>query len=107
LAISPPTGPITTRQAFDLTLIANTGGAALTGFTASIDGLDVSGPLAACLQAAGTLTGPVTGPVLSCHGLSGGLLSGFFGTGPHTLSVAVTLADGRTIADAATWLIRP
>jgi hypothetical protein len=103
LRISPPSGPLTLAQAFDLVLVADTGGAAVTRVTGALDGQDMSGPLAACLQPAGTLTGPVTGVFLSCPGLSGG----FLGPGAHTLAVTVALGDGRTLADTASWTVRP
>ena len=66
----------------------------------------MSGPLAACLAPAGSLR-RVTGPILACRGLSGRMLAGFFGTGAHTLAVTLTLSDGRTISDSATWTILP
>ena len=71
-----------------------------------IDGQDVSGPLNACMAPAGSLRG-VTGSILACRGLSGRMLAGFFGTGAHTLAVSVTLSDGRSISDSATWTIVP
>lgn len=105
LAISPPTGPITFRQAFDLSVMAATGGAAVTGISGTIDGQNVSGPLAACLRPTAALGG-VQGTIFTCRGLSGGFLAGIFGTGAHTLSITMSLSDGRTITNDATWTIR-
>jgi hypothetical protein len=105
LAISPPTGAIAFNQQFDIALMAATSGATLTGVTGSIDGLDVSGPLAGCLQPTGPLSG-VQGGILTCRGLSGSYLAGIFGLGAHTFSVNLLLSDGRTISDSVTWTIR-
>lgn len=104
LAISPPTGPITINQAFDLSVMAATNGAAITSLSGAIDGQDVSGPLAACLQPTAALSG-VQGAIFTCRGLSGGFLAGILGTGAHTLSINVSLSDGRTITNSATWTI--
>jgi hypothetical protein len=106
LAISPPTGPMTLAQQFDLSIMAATGGAAMTGISGTIDGLDVSGPLAACLQPTAALSG-VQGGILTCRGLSGGFLAGIFGVGAHTMNVSMALSDGRVITDSATWTIHP
>jgi hypothetical protein len=106
LAVSPPTSRITTRQQFDLSIMAATGGAVPTAIRGNINGLDVSGPLAGCLQPTAALRG-VQGLILTCRGLSGGFLAGIFGIGAHTLSVSMTLSDGRVISDSATWTIRP
>jgi hypothetical protein len=105
LAISPPTGAIAFNQQFDIALMAATNGATLTGITGSIDGLNVTGPLAACLRPTSLLTG-VQGGILTCRGISGGFLAGIFGLGAHTFSVSLTLSDGRTISDSVTWSIR-
>ncbi len=105
LAISPPTGPITVNQEFDLSVMAATNGAAVTGMSGNIDGQDISGPLAACLQPTAPLSG-VAGAIYTCRGLSGGFLAGILGDGAHTLSINVSLSDGRTITDSATWTIR-
>ena len=104
LSISPPTGPITINQEFDLSVMAATNGAAVTGMSGNIDGQDVSGPLAACLQPTSPLSG-VAGSIYTCRGLSGGFLAGVLGAGAHTLSINVSLSDGRTITDSATWTI--
>lgn len=106
LAISPPTGPVTLSQQFDLSIVASTDGAGLAGISGTIDGVNVSGPLAACLQPTGLLHG-VTGGILTCRGLSGGFLAGIFGVGAHALTVSLTLTDGRVITDTAIWTIRP
>lgn len=105
LAISPPTGPLTLNQQFDISLMADTKGAGLAGITGTIDGMNVSGPLAGCLQPTGLLTG-VQGGILTCRGISGAFLAGIFGVGPHTFTVSLTLTDGSVISDTVTWTIR-
>jgi hypothetical protein len=105
LAISPPTGVLAFNQQFDIALMAATNGATLTGITGSIDGLNVTGPLAGCLRPTSLLSG-VQGGILTCRGISGGFLAGIFGLGAHTFNVSLTLSDGRTISDSVTWTIR-
>jgi hypothetical protein len=107
LAVSPPTGPITMNQAFDLAVMADTGGAAVVGISGTIDGLNVSGPLAACLAPTTPLGGLVQGQTFACRGLSGRFLAGIFGPGAHTIAITAALSDGRTISGDATWTIRP
>ena len=103
LRISPPSGVVTLRQGFDLAVLADTGGVRVTDVTGTLDGVDVSGPLRACLQPAGRLTGPVAGEVRICPGLSGG----FLGPGERTLRIVMTLEDARTLTDQVTWSVRP
>ena len=103
LAVLPPSGTMTLQQGFDLAVAADPGGAAVTDVNGTLDGQDVAAPLGACLRPVDRLTGPVTGEVWICRGLSGGVL----GAGDHVLGISLSLTDGRTLSDQVTWNVRP
>jgi hypothetical protein len=98
LTLSPPTGTYTSRQGFDIVLLANPEGGTIASGTATFNGVDVTGILAGCIRpgmAAGGVTsfrcpnigGPVTGP------------------GTHTLVVRLVTGDGRLVQRLVTWTV--
>lgn len=100
LDVSPPSGPLTTTQAFDLAIFVGTGGLGILNGLAAFDGRDVTGVLLACLV---TEPLPGGGVVFRCPGLSGAAL----GAGPHTFRVDVNLSDGSALTRMVTWEVRP
>jgi hypothetical protein len=100
LLLSPPSGPHLGTQRLEVTLIVPGTTARASGTTAALDGADISAAAAACLVARpGVLIGAGHGWVFHCPGLTAAEL----GPGPHTLAIAVDLADGTRVTDVVTW----
>jgi len=98
LTISPPTGTYTSRQLFDIVLLVDPQGRALSGGSALFNGIDVSGAIASCLRA-----GSAPGGVASyrCPNI-GGVATG---PGTHTFVVRLQLADGTLVQRSVTWTV--
>jgi Domain of unknown function (DUF4394) len=98
LTISPPTGTYTTRQLFDIVLLADPQGRSVSGGTALFNGIDVSGVIASCLRA-----GTAAGGVLSfrCPNIGGGVT----GTGAHSFVIRLQLSDGTLVQRGVTWTV--
>ena len=102
LTISPPSGNYATFQEFDLVLILKSASPPVGG-TATLDGVDVTSVLNACLALAQPEAIPGGGTALRCPRLAGNV----FTPGPRVLKVTVTAANGTTMTDTVTWQIRP
>jgi hypothetical protein len=98
LTLSPPTGTYTSRQAFDIVLLANFQGGTIAGGTATFNGGDVSGILAGCLRP-GTAAGGVTS--FRCPNIGGPVT----GPGTHTFVIRLVTGDGRIVQRAVTWTV--
>jgi hypothetical protein len=100
LTLSPPTGTYTTRQAFDLVLLADAQGRSVASGTVTFDGLDVTSFVAACVR-----PGAGAGGVISfrCPGIGGPII----GAGMHTISVRLVMNDGSVVQRAVTWTVVP
>lgn len=105
LMISPGTGTYTTRQRFDLVLIADSQGRAITTGTATFDGIDVTPFLASCIIPGVTMapsrfttTGLTT---FRCPNLGGPVV----GPGEHTLQVRLVLSDGSPMQSSVSWRV--
>jgi uncharacterized protein DUF4394 len=98
LTLSPPTGIYASRQAFDLVLLANPQGGAVTGGTATFNGADVSGILAGCFR-----FGTAAGGIISfrCPNIGGPIT----GPGTHTFVVRLVTGDGRVVQRSVTWTV--
>jgi hypothetical protein len=104
LHISPATGTYLTTQAFDIELVAQTAGQGIVGGAVTLDGVDVTAPLAGCLAAhVGALSLGTPAVVARCPGLTAGAL----GAGSHTLAARLDLSGGGSLSDAATWDVVP
>ena len=98
LTLSPPTGTYTSRQAFDLVLLADAQGRSVASGTATFDGLDVTSFLAGCIR-----PGIGAGGVVSfrCPGIGGPVT----GAGTHTFTVRLVMNDGSIVQRAVTWTV--
>lgn len=96
LALSPGTGSYTSKQRFDLVILANLLGRGLVSGTATFDGANVTSFLASCVVPGTASTGAVT---LRCPNLGGPVV----GPGSHVLDVTLLLTDGSQIRSAVTW----
>lgn len=98
LTISPPTGIYTSRQLFDIVLLVDSQGRALSGGSVLFNGSDVTGAIASCVR-----PGSAPGGVASyrCPNI-GGVATG---PGTHTLVVRLQLADGTLVQRAVTWTV--
>jgi glucose/arabinose dehydrogenase len=97
LTLSPPSGDYVLTQAFDLVLIV-AGGGVLTGGSATLNGVDRSADLRACLTLGVLASG---GTTLRCPGLGGPRL----GAGTHVLAVTLTFAGSPSLSQTVTWRI--
>ena len=97
--ISPQSGFITRNGTFDLVVFAPP---PVVGASATLNGVDVTGPLSACIL--GTRVDG-KGHTLRCPGLSGALLQAVFGPGPYVLTVTLHFNDGSSATESATWEI--
>jgi hypothetical protein len=100
LTLSPPTGTYTTRQSFDLVLLADPQGRAVAAGTASFNGQDVTPFLAACLRQGAGAAGLVS---LRCADIGGPVV----GAGTHTLQVRLVMSDGSAVQRSVTWTVIP
>jgi len=98
LTLSPPTGTYTTRQAFDLVMLADTQGRSVASGTATFDGLDVTSVVAACIRPGAGAGGLVS---FRCPDLGGPVI----GAGTHTFSVRLVMNDGSVVQRAVTWTV--
>jgi len=100
LTLSPPTGTYSTRQSFDLVLLADTQGRAVTTGTATFDGFDVTSFVAGCIR-----PGTGAGGVLSfrCPDIGGPVI----GPGTHTFQVRLVMSDGSLVQRMVTWTVVP
>jgi hypothetical protein len=98
LALSPPSGVYVTTQGFDLVLHLGAGAPAIAGGRATLDGTDVTGPLAACVAPEAL---PGGGVAFRCGGLTGALL----GAGTHTLAVRLDFADASSATATVIWQV--
>jgi hypothetical protein len=100
LTLSPPTGTYTTRQSFDLVLLADTQGRSVAAGTATFDGFDVTSFVAGCIR-----PGTGAGGVLSfrCPDIGGPVT----GPGTHTFQVRLVMSDGSLVQRMVTWTVVP
>jgi hypothetical protein len=98
VTISPPAGDYALTQGFDLAILVNRPGRTITGGRATLNGVDVTQSLAACVTATALGGGSVA---LVCPGVPAALL----GPGLSTLEVTLTFDDGSSAGDAVTWTV--
>lgn len=100
LTLSPPTGTYSSRQAFDLVILANPQGGAVASGTATFNGADVTSILAGCLR-----LGTAEGGIISfrCPNIGGPVT----GPGTHTFVVRLVTGDGRVVQRSVTWTVVP
>ena len=98
LTLSPPTGTYTSRQAFDIVLLASPQGGSIASGTATFNGADVTSILAGCIRP-GTAAGGVTS--FRCPNIGGPVT----GPGTHTLVVQLVTGDGRIVQRLVTWTV--
>ena len=98
LLISPPTGTYTSRQNFDIVLLADLQGRGLAAGTVTFNGLDVTSVIASCVVV-GTAANGVTS--LRCPGIGGAVT----GSGTHTFVVRLNLDDGTLVQRTVTWTV--
>ncbi len=98
LIVSPPSGTYSSRQAFDIVLLADLQGRALTGGTATFNAIPVTAFLTSCLR-----PGSAAGGVLSfrCPNVGGPAT----GPGTHTFVVRLQLSDGTPVQRSVTWTV--
>ncbi len=98
LIVSPPSGTYTTRQAFDIVLLADPQGRTITGGTATFNAMPVTAFLASCIRP-GTAAGGVMS--LRCANVGGPAT----GAGTHTFVVRLQLSDGTVVQRSVTWTV--
>jgi hypothetical protein len=98
LLVSPAPGAYAASQSFDLVIVLDAAGRAITGAQVTFDEADVTSIVAGCAVAGTLPTGQLT---FRCPGLPADAL----GLGTHLFRVTVTLSDGSTVADGAVWQI--
>jgi Domain of unknown function (DUF4394) len=98
LVISPPSGTYSSRQAFDIVLLADPQGRTVAGGTATFNGISVTSFLTGCLRA-----GSAAGGVLSlrCPNVGGPVT----GAGTHSFVVRLQLSDGTLVQRSVTWTV--
>jgi hypothetical protein len=96
LTVSPPSGTYTSRQAFDIVLLADPQGRTVTGGTATFNTASVTAFLASCIR-----PGMAAGGVVSfrCANVGGPVT----GPGVHTFVVRLQLSDGTLVQRSVTW----
>ena len=95
-----PTGTFASGDVFDLVLVLLAPGRTIVGAQATFDGVDVLGPLAACLVPSVLPTGEQT---FTCPDIPAGVL----GPGPHTLVVTIAFENGTSVTGAAILQLAP
>lgn len=98
LTLSPPTGTYTSRQSFDLVLLADAPGRTVTSGTGTFNGLDVTSFLATCIRPGIGAAGIVS---FRCPGLGGPVV----GAGTHTFQVRLVMSDGSQVQRSVTWTV--
>lgn len=98
LMVSPPTGTYTSRQNFDIVLLANLNGRGLASGSFRFDGVDLTGAFASCVVAG---TGPTGVVSLRCPNVGGRAT----GAGTHTVVVRLVLDDGTQVQRSVTWTV--
>ena len=98
LILSPPSGTYTSRQNFDIVLLADPQGRSVTGGTALFNGLDVSAVVGACILPGAAAAGVVS---FRCPDI-GGVVTG---PGTHTFTVRLQLSDGSVVQRSVTWTV--
>jgi hypothetical protein len=98
VTISPATGTYTSRQNFDIVLLADLQGRALVGGSVTFNGLDVTGVIASCLRP-GTAAGGVAS--FRCPNIGGAVT----GAGTHSFVVRLQFSDGTTVQRGVTWTV--
>lgn len=96
LTVSPPTGTYTSRQSFDIVMLADLQGRNLAGGSITFNGLDVTSVIASCVRTGTTTTGVVS---LRCPNIGGPVT----GAGTHTFVVRLNLNDGTLVQRTVTW----
>lgn len=96
LTISPPSGTYTSRQNFDIVLLADVQGRTFASGSVTFNGIDISGPFAACLRPGTTATGIAS---FRCPNI-GGVATG---PGTHTFVVRLVLTDGTVVQRTVSW----
>lgn len=96
LTISPPSGTYSSRQAFDIVLLADPQGRAITGGTATFNGLAVTGFLMSCLRPGTAAGGNVS---FRCPNVGGPVT----GPGTHSFVVRLQLSDGTLVQRSVIW----
>ena len=99
LSISPPTGTYTTRQVFDIVLLADPQGASVASGSVLFNGLDVTGIIASCVRVGST--GSMVS--LRCPNVGGPVM----GPGTHIFLVRLQLSDGTSVQRSVTWTVLP
>ena len=99
LVVSPPSGTYTSSQAFDIVLLADPQGQAITGGTATFNAMPVTAFLSSCLR-----PGTAAGGMLSfrCPNVGGPAT----GAGTHTFVVRLQLSDGAVVQRSVTWNVQ-
>jgi hypothetical protein len=100
LTLSPPTGTYTTRQSFDLVLLAETQGRTVVSGTVTFDGFDVTSFVVGCIRP-GTGAGGVVS--FRCPDIGGPVI----GPGTHTFLVRLVMSDGSLVQRQVTWTVVP
>jgi Domain of unknown function (DUF4394) len=98
LTVSPPSGTYTTRQVFDIVLLADPQGRTISGGTATFNAIPVTGLLASCIRP-GTAAGGMVS--LRCPNVGGPAT----GAGTHTFVVRLQLSDGTLVQRSVTWTV--
>ena len=98
LVVSPPSGTYTTRQAFDIVLLADPQGQAISGGMATFNAMPVTAFLTSCLRP-GTGAGGMTS--FRCPNVGGPAT----GPGTHTFVVRLQLSDGTIVQRSVTWTV--
>ena len=98
LIVSPPSGTYSSRQAFDIVLLADPQGRTVTGGTATFNAIPVTAFLTSCLR-----PGTAAGGVMSfrCPNVGGPAT----GPGTHTFVVRLQLSDGSVVQRSVTWTV--
>lgn len=96
LTVSPGSGEYPASHRFDLVLVLRGPVVGLLGGQATLDDVDVTGPLTACARIGSLETGGLT---IRCPGLVAGAL----GLGTHTFQATLFLSDGSIVEGGAVW----
>jgi hypothetical protein len=98
LILSPPTGTYTSRQEFDIVLLADLQGRTLSSGSATFNGMSVAAFLSSCLLP-GTGAGGLTS--FRCPNVGGPVI----GPGTHTFIVRLNTSDGSIVQRSVTWTV--
>lgn len=98
LMVSPPTGIYTSRQNFDIVLLADLQGRGLAAGTVTFNGFDVTGVIASCVVVGTAANGATS---LRCPNIGGPVT----GPGTHTFVVRLNADDGTLVQRTVTWTV--